>query len=82
MALFTKPEQPTYALCEDGEIRRVVELMTEEGLRHHQRLREQRYEDIRNGQQVVDELLAAKGIAHKDGDTVRLTGVTTGKDNT
>lgn len=74
------PTEPTYALCEDGEIRRVTILMTEAEADKHQRMVEERYASLDAGKRLLEALRAhPEGLAEEqlatvtqlDSDTVR-----------
>lgn len=52
------PTDTPYALCEDGEIRRVTILMTEAEADKHQRMAEERYASLDAGKRLLEVLRA------------------------
>lgn len=74
------PTEPTYARCEDGEIRRVEVLMTEAEAEKHQRMAEERYASLDTGKRLLGALRAhpeglteaqLAALTQLDSDTVR-----------
>lgn len=84
------PTDTPYALCEDGEIRRVTILMTEAEADKHQRMAEERYASLDAGKRLLEVLRAhpeglteeqLAAVTQLDRDTVRreITSFTDGK---